>query len=799
LVVSKGGLMVKETPSRKNSGTHYTPKSLAEEVVLHALQPLCYSPGPHQTHDESQWKLKSSDDILNLNVADIACGSGAFLVGAARYLADRVVKAWITEDCANAQRRDLHLRAIREVVANCLYGADINDMAVEMCKLSLWLVSLDRDLPFSFVDDKIFLGTSLLGLTSLDQLRKLHIDPSSRPAGEMFDLFDVDVDAVIHKAVELRRKLATEIDENDPARNSIAKHRQLAELHRVTAELRKIADGVIAAGLRLGGKPGRALDEAYETLRIAVKAAHPQSGQPDSTLVDSIIDNGLTPTVPTDYVRWKPLHWVIEAPDVIVDRGGFDTVIGNPPFVAGGHVSDAMGSNIRSWFLWQVAAGTQGSADLVAYFARRYAQLIKSDGTVGFVATNTIAQGDTREVGLDQLLAHGWQISRAVRSMDWPTASASVACSLAWLAATPPSNEVVRWCDGVAASRITSMLEPEGRVAGLPVRLSENQKVAFKGSNVYGSGFILTHDEAASLVAEDKRNLEVLFDFPDGKADINGKADQSAGRAVINFRRWSSEKAARFAAPFARVERLVKPERATNARAARRERWWQFGDYAGGLDEAVRGLDKVIAIVIVSKTVMPCLLPSRQVFNHGICVFASESRGLLAVLSSSVHQMWAIKYSSGMRNDPRYTPSDVFETFPRPDLTDWLERIGGTLDQERREIMLRRGLGLTRLYNLVNDPQITNTSDPDVARMRDIHSELDEAVIDAYGWSDISFDHGFHTYRQMERWTVSPTARVEILDRLLEENQRRAATEAVAVKRKRKGRGTASEGEETLY
>ena len=55
---------------------------------------------------------------------------------------------------------DLHLRAIREVVANCLYGADINDMAVEMCKLSLWLVSLDRDLPFSFVDDKIFLGNS---------------------------------------------------------------------------------------------------------------------------------------------------------------------------------------------------------------------------------------------------------------------------------------------------------------------------------------------------------------------------------------------------------------------------------------------------------------------------------------------------------------------------------------------------------------------------------------------------------------------------------------------------------------
>ncbi|MGH3966638.1 MAG: DNA methyltransferase, partial [Mycobacterium sp.] len=222
-VVRPGGLMVEETPSRKNAGAHYTPKSLAEEVVLHALQPLCYAPGPYQTAEETQWKLKSSDDLLSLKVADIACGSGAFLVAATEYLARRVVEAWTAEDPANSQRGDLLLRAKRKVVANCIYGADINDMAVEMCKLSLWLVSLDRDLPFSFVDDKIFLGNSLLGLTSLDQLRKLHIDPSRVPPGEMFDIFDVDIDAIIRKAADLRRKLASEIDENDPARNSAAK------------------------------------------------------------------------------------------------------------------------------------------------------------------------------------------------------------------------------------------------------------------------------------------------------------------------------------------------------------------------------------------------------------------------------------------------------------------------------------------------------------------------------------------------------------------------------------------------
>ena len=95
-------------------------------------------------------------------------------------------------------------------------------------------------------------------------------------------------------------------------------------------------------------------------------------------------------------------------------------------------------------------------------------------------------------------------------------------------------------------------------------------------------------------------------------------------------------------------------------------------------------------------------------------------------------------------------------------------------------MMLRRNLGLTKLYNLVNDPEITDSADPDVARLRQIHVELDEAVMSAYGWDNVPLEHGFHTYRQMRRWTVSPTARVKILDRLLEENHRRAATQGAA-------------------
>jgi hypothetical protein len=183
----------------------------------------------------------------------------------------------------------------------------------------------------------------------------------------------------------------------------------------------------------------------------------------------------------------------------------------------------------------------------------------------------------------------------------------------------------------------------------------------------------------------------------------------------------------------------------------------------------------VLVIALVSKTVMPVRVSTGQVFSHKLGVFAIDSYTDQAVLSSAVHQLWVVKYTSTMRADINYSPSDVFETFPRPSATIRLNAAGRSLDEERHEIMLRRGLGLTKLYNLVNDAELSDSADRDVARMRELHVETDRAVLDAYGWSDVDLGHGFHAFRKMQRWTVSPTARVELLDRLLEENLRRAA------------------------
>ncbi len=785
-VVQPGGMVVVETPSRATAGAHYTPRKLAEDVARYALQPLVFDPGPHDTADERAWQPVSSDRILDLKVADIACGSGAFLVAAARYLADRLVEAWQREGVAGGTARELHTTAIRKVVATCLYGADINAMAVEMCKLSLWLVSLDDKLPFSFVDDKVLHGNSLLGLTSSRQLEHLHIAPDEASPDRLFDLDDddrmirnLDVPGVLTKAARLRRDLATEIDDNDPQRSATTKRRQWRDYQQVIAKLSDIADGVIAAGLRLGAKPGRALSDAYENLRVAVGRAYPVDGtEPDRAMLDSILHAGLTPTVPTDYERWRPLHWILAVPDVI-ERGGFDAIVGNPPFRGGQKLTGDLGTNVRDWLVNVVAGGTKGSADVVAYFFLRALELLTPNGNLGLLGTNTLGQGDTRQVGLDQMEAAGFTLTRCVQSMTWPTSRANLEIAVAWGTRAPVKDSVPRVADGLSVRRISTLLEPVGRVDGHPARLVENTGIAFQGCIVLGMGFVLDPEEAQQWIEADPKNAEVLFPYLNGE-DLNSRPDCTPSRWVIDFNDRSEEEAKKYLLPYGRVFERVRDERQKVNMASRREKWWQFGARAPKMRKAIVGLDEVLVLTRHSKAVMPLRIQVGLVPSEATVIFATDSFADQAVLSSSIHQLWAIKYGSGLRNDPRYTPSDVFETFPRPAPTDRLTEAGKLLDTERREVMLRRELGLTKLYNLVNDPDLTDSADKDVARLREIHVDLDEAVVAAYGWDDLLLGHGFHSYRQMTRWTISPQARVEVFDRLLEENQRRVALQGEA-------------------
>jgi len=281
---------------------------------------------------------------------------------------------------------------------------------------------------------------------------------------------------------------------------------------------------------------------------------------------------------------------------------------------------------------------------------------------------------------------------------------------------------------------------------------------------------------AEKWIAADPRNAEVLFPYLNGD-DLNSRPDSSASRWVIDFGEMADDDARSFKLPWMQVQERVWPERkAKNAKKYPRMvfEWWKFWNARPVLRKTIADLPEVLVIARVSKTVMPVRVATGQVMSDQIVVFATASYSDQAVLSSSLHQLWAITYGSGLRNDPRYTPSDVFETFARPAPNDSLMNVGVTLDTVRREMMLRRNLGLTGLYNRVNDPDVTDGADTDIAHLREIHVALDQAVLAAYGWNDVSPNYGFHTYRQMTRWTVSPSARAEILDRLLEENHRRA-------------------------
>src|SRR5690606_31234178 len=298
---------------------------------------------------------------------------------------------------------------------------------------------------------------------------------------------------------------------------------------------------------------------------------------------------------------------------------------------------------------------------------------------------------------------------------------------------------------------------------------------------------------------------EVLFPYLNGE-DLNSRPDCSGRRCVINFRDWPIERAREFPEPFAIVEREVKPERASNSDRRRREIWWRFTRRAVEQYDAVENLDQVLVIALVSRLAMPALVPARQVFAHKLAVFATNKCADLALFSSAFHNQWAWKYSSTMKADLNYSPSDVYDTFPQPVRSERMDRAGAELHEVRSKLMLERDLGLTKLYNLVNDP---SESDPMIQRIRELHVEIDEAVLEAYAldeerepairdyearkakaplpaWSEVVLDHGFHDHGQGVRWTVGPQARLDILDKLLALNHYRHKEEPQTGARKPK-------------
>jgi hypothetical protein len=807
IVYGDNSFMVTLGADRRETGTHYTPKSLTESIVTTTLEPVVYV-GPADGKPCEEWTLKSSREILDLKVCDPAMGSGAFLVQACRYLGEKLVEAWLHEEAAGKaitvdgealdqlgaeeplpSQLDERLTIARRLVAErCLFGVDVNPLAVELAKLSIWLVTLAKGRPFGFLDHNLRSGDSLLGIHRLEQLTRLRMDTES---GQQYQLriFGQNVEAAVNEAIELRKRLrATTIRD---IRDVEAMARLDREARRKLESVELIADAMIGKAFRCGGNL-RTLDTALDTLATMAGdflGGNEKMGEQIARQAKTVLSVDL----PGDEAPRKTFHWALEFPEVFL-IGGFDGMVGNPPFLGGKRISTVLGTTYNA-FLAALHPPASKNTDLVAHFFRRAFALLRNGGGFGLLAVNTIAEGDTRQGGLEWMTKNGATIYEAYPSEPWPGKAAVVTSRVnvhkgEWGGARNLSGRSVQF--------ISAFLSDQEEWS--PKRLKANENVAFQGSIVLGMGFVLSRDEAQRMLDAETRNAEVIFPYLNGE-DLNSDPEQRASRWVINFWDWSEEKATTYREPYGWIKERVYPERLEKSKEKSYRNimsmWWQHWNVRPGLYHAIgRGamfcqhpahwnpLDKPIAQVLVvarvSKTLAFALVDPGTVFADQIVAFAFDSGIHFALLQSNIHGVFAWQHSSKLKSDLRYSPSDAFETFPLPEINgsvevSSLEALGEFYNALRTEIMLAEGIGLTRFYRRFHDP---NETDRRIHELRTTHARIDRTVTLAYGWDDLDLGHGFHEVSYLPendrvRFTISEPARVEVLRRLSELNRQR--------------------------
>jgi hypothetical protein len=359
------------------------------------------------------------------------------LVAACAVLSLEVLEAWGREGQQEGNSYEAaFMRAKRLVAQRCLLGVDKNRYAVQLARISLWLATLSRHEPFTFVDHALRHGDSIVRL-SLDQIRAFHWQPEAQRA-----FIDAALDRGVNEALEKRRLILELAHRSDtPTRD---KERLLFQARDALGELQLIGDVLVGAFF------AHERDREREQERLRRRDVVEQWLLAEDDGADAAAEGAASPAPGSkaalrarleEYQRklrqsQTPFHWMLEYPEVFCDerpdpldgdkpngRAWVDGVVGNPPFMGGSGVSSHFGNAYRDW-LPLIHAGAHGNADLSAHFFRRAQTLLGQHGTVGLVATNTIGQGDTRQTGLQHLTNGGFAIYDATSSMPWPGAAA---------------------------------------------------------------------------------------------------------------------------------------------------------------------------------------------------------------------------------------------------------------------------------------------------------------------------------------------------------------------------------------
>lgn len=375
---------------RRSTGTFYTPRSITTYLVRRALAPLAEGVSP--------------DAILRLRIVDPAMGSGAFLVAACRYLA-RAYEAAMVEaggvhpsEIGEAERRGFR----RLIAQRCLYGVDINPMAVQLARLSLWLVTLAPDRPLTFLDHRLAAGNSLVGASVEDLLQRRPPGTSPRRGlrgeRESLPLFGFDQMAPDLKSILPLRSEMTVSDDN----LTVVRHKEqvLARLSgssSPTARWRQLAD-VWCAHAFVDDRLPAAAANTFRAITDRVALGH-------RALSEAQEEAYLAPLREAASSR-RFFHWGLEFPEVFYgedglphESPGFDAVIGNPPWdVVRADNDEAAGSaaraaaraeNNRLMRFVRDSGGYEalggGHANSFQLFVERALRLTREGGRVGLV------------------------------------------------------------------------------------------------------------------------------------------------------------------------------------------------------------------------------------------------------------------------------------------------------------------------------------------------------------------------------------------------------------------------------
>jgi len=711
--------------------------------------------------------------------------------------------------------------AVRDVIRNCIYGVDLNPLAVELCKVALWLEAHVPGQPLNFLDHHIKCGNAIVGFVHQEELEK-------GVPNEAFKTLPGD-DKEVATALRKRNKEGRAADRRQVKMALSPENQQKLDAIRQRWQELSMLPERTPTEIEAKRQQFREFSTSKDAFLLQQIAAMPiaQFYQPKTLENKNCI---ITEQDYRDYLtgqrtpqgqatasawalahRKKFFHWFLEFPE-IMQNGGFDCILGNPPYLGGQALSGTYSHSFCEYVRWQYAP--TGLSDLVVFFLRRIHTLLKDKGFTAFITTNSIKDGDVRKDGLDQVIAAGATINFALRGIRWP-GQANLVVSLVGIhgsAWTGPFE-----LDGHSVKMISSFFEDSENL-GDPEKLTGNAETVFQGSIFLGDGFLMSHEEANALRQRDERNAEVLFPIINGQ-ELNNQPDQAPGRSIINFFDWPMERAQEYEEPFTTVEEKVKPFRAKDKMKSRREKWWQYGALASGLYSNIADLSRCFVAAATTKHLNFSESPTDRVFTHALYVFTTDRWDLYTVVQSTLHEVWARKYSGSLETRLRYSPSDCFSTFafpPSPDssgvslisplatshspLTTTLATIGERYHEHRKATMHLLWLGLTKIYNLFHDPDLSpervakvSGKPADIAgqgyaallKLRELHAEMDAAVRDAYGWTDLNLGHDFHDLDYLPendrtRYTISPAARKEVLQRLLKLNHERHAEEQAA-------------------